>query len=240
MEILFASLAVFAAYFLKGFTGFGPALVLIPFFTILFDAGTAINAAAFFDFFAGAFLMWQVRSKLNWSFVLSVFASLAAGAFFGSLLLGIIPVYWLEKVIGVAIFVFALVILFQRNNEDQNRNYPEWHKYIIAAFGGFIGGFIGITGPPLVIYMKLRYHKEFFRTQLIGVFFFGSFWRFVLYQWHGVNMNLTPVLIALFLGIMIMAQFAGSRLHKKVNEQRFNRIIALVLMVPALQILLSG
>ena len=52
-EIVLASIVVFAAYFLKAFTGFGPAMILIPFFTILFDPGTAITASTFFDFWIG-------------------------------------------------------------------------------------------------------------------------------------------------------------------------------------------
>ena len=33
--------------------------------------------------------------------------------------------------------------------------------------GGIFGGLIGMSGPPLIMYMKQAYRKDFFRTQLI-------------------------------------------------------------------------
>lgn len=183
-EIILAALVVFFAYFLKSFTGFGPALIMVPFFTLLYDPGTAITTAAFYDFIAGFILLITVRKQIQWRFVFSIFAALAIGAILGSLLLGTVPDYWIKKFIGLTIFVFALLILFQKNGNlhlKENKSLQRL-KYPIGALGGFLGGFIGITGPPIIIYLKMLYEKSFFRTQLIGIFFFGAGWRFVLYQ----------------------------------------------------------
>jgi len=62
--VLYSSLLfVFLAYFLKGFSGFGPALILIPMLSVTIDPETAITAAAFFDAIAGIILFIHVRKK---------------------------------------------------------------------------------------------------------------------------------------------------------------------------------
>lgn len=242
IEIILASIVVFAAYFLKGFSGFGPALLMIPFFTLLYDPGTAITTSTIFDFLAGFILFISVRKQIQWKFVLSIFASLAFGAIFGSFLLGKVPVFWIKKIIGITILIFALVIFFQKNGNGRiiiNRKI-EILKYPVAVFGGFIGGFVGISGPPIIIYLKMLYAKSFFRTQLIGTFVFGAAWRFILYQLNDIPLNLDYHILGIFLTVMLLATWAGTKLHFKVNEIIFNRIIAVLLIIPVLNLILSN
>ncbi len=242
-EIILASLVVFAAYFLKGFTGFGPALVMIPFLSLIFDPGTAIITASFFDFLAGGILFISVRKQIQWKFILPIFTALAMGAIFGSYLLGSVPDFWLKKVIGLAILIFAVIILFQKNGDiekPEKSKHQQLAKYPIGFFGGFLGGFIGISGPPIIIYMKLFYDKIFFRTQLIGIFFLGSGWRFILYQANNVPLNISMTSIGIFFLVMLAAAWTGAKMHIKVNEIIFNRVVALLLIVPAMNLVFSN
>ena len=241
-EIIIASLVVFSAYFLKAFTGFGPALIMVPFFTLLFDPGTAITSAAFYDTLAGFILLISVKKQIQWKFVFSIFIALAIGAIFGSVLLGTVPDYWIKKCIGLTILIFALIILFQKNgNSDlKERKNLQRLKYPIGTLGGFLGGFIGITGPPIIIYLKMLYEKSFFRTQLIGIFFFGAGWRFMLYMLNDIEFNLEYYAIGLFFIIMVVASWVGTKLHVKVNEILFNRIVAILLMIPSINLIINS
>jgi len=240
-EIVLASLVVFAAYFLKAFTGFGPAMIMIPFLAILYDPGTAITATTIIDFWAGFFLIISVRKKIQWNFVLSIFASLAFGAIFGSLLLGNVSDYWLKKIIGITIFVFAILILFQKEGSAVVARDSKicLLKYPVGVFGGFLGGLIGITGPPIIIYLKMLYEKSFFRTQLIGIFFFGAGWRFMLYRLQDIEFNLDYYSLGVFFVIMLIAAWAGTKAHFKVKEIMFNRIVAVLLIVPSINLVFN-
>ena len=241
-EIILASLVVFAAYFLKAFTGFGPAMIMIPFFALLYDPGTAITTATLYDFLAGLILLITVRKQIQWKFVFSIFASLAFGAIFGSFLLGNVSDYWVKKIIGITIFLFAIIILFQKNGNSVKVKSKKIQslKYPVGAFGGFLGGFIGISGPPIIIYLKMLYEKSFFRTQLIGIFFFGAGWRFILYRINGIEFNLELSEVGLFFLIMLCAAWAGTKLHFKVNEVIFNRIVAVLLIVPSINLVFNA
>jgi uncharacterized membrane protein YfcA len=240
MELYLGLLIILTAYFIKGFSGFGPALIIVPFFTILYDAPSALLLAAVFDMFAGATLIHAVRKEMDWRFVLTIFTVLGLGTIVGSSLLGYVSVGVLKKLIGAVIFIFSLVILFQRNGElvNEKTNHKKF-KYPASFLSGFLGGLVGMSGPPLIIYMKLNYPKAFFRAQLIGIFFLGTAWRSLLFIYHEIPMNIPYLSLIIFFLLMFIGLWLGGKLHIKVNETTFNKIVALILFIPAFSLLLS-
>ena len=86
----------------------------------------------------------------------------------------------------------------------------------------------------------MLYEKSFFRTQLIGIFFFGAGWRFFLYRINGIEFNLELSEVGLFFLIMLCAAWAGTKLHFKVNEVIFNRIVAVLLIVPSINLVFNA
>lgn len=240
MDIVYGILVVFTAYFLKGFSGFGPALVMIPLFTLLYEPGTAINITTLFDFLAGFYLIFSVRKEMDWKFVFFVFIGLGTGAFWGAMLLGKLPVELLKTMIGATILIFSLVILLQKDgNLVHHTKLTRALKYPVSLFSGFLGGLLSISGPPLIIYMKMMYRKDFFRTQLIGIFMLDSGWRLILYQLNGIPVHLHSTHFVIFIAVMFLSAWIGSRIHIKVNEVLFNRIVAGLLIVPALNLLIK-
>jgi uncharacterized membrane protein YfcA len=238
MEIVFGVVIILIAYFVKGFSGFGPSLIIVPFFTLLYDPPSALVLAAFFDFFAGVIMTISVRNKIDWRFVISIFISLAAGTLLGSFFPGKMPVELLKKTIGIVILIFSLMILLQRNGTVKVLNPRRIRlKYPAAFLSGFLGGMVSMSGPPLVIYMKTMYDKDFFRTQLIGIFVLGTAWRSLLFLWHGLVLNISTASLIIFFLIMLLGLALGSRIHLQVQETTFNKIVALILLIPTVSLL---
>lgn len=240
--LILASIAVFAAYFIKGFSGFGPALILIPSLTLLFDAETAISASTYFDIIGGIILFFSVRKSIDWKFVIPITLLLFVGAYFGAMLLETVSTALLELVIGYGLILFSLILILQKDNADKPVNQSRMKRIIslpIALLAGFSGGMIGISGPLLVIYMKLNYTKTYFRNQLIAIFAFGAVWRFALYQMHHIAFNMEIIWILILTVVMMIGLWIGQHLHVKVNERNFTRIIALILLIPAVSLLLK-
>jgi uncharacterized membrane protein YfcA len=132
------------------------------------------------------------------------------------------------------------MIMLQRNGEDPA--YRQAHnnmKYAAGFVSGFLGGLVSMSGPPLVIYMKLHYKKVFFRTQLIGIFFLGTAWRSILYFYHQIPVNISYVSLGLFFIIMLLGLWVGGKVHLKVTEKIFNKIVALILLIPAISLMVS-
>lgn len=237
---LLACLVVFAAYFLKGFSGFGPAIVMVPFFTLLYEPNTAITIATLFDFISGLFLIWTVHKDIRWSFVFSVFIALALGAVLGAHLLGKMPTLLLERCIGAVIIVFSTMILLQNKNKHEALTpFASFLRIPIGLISGFLGGLLGISGPPLVIYVKMLYDKAFFRTQLIAIFLLGTGWRSLLYCWNRIPMKLSALEILFFFIILCIGLWTGNRIQVRVEETNFNRIVAILVLLPAINLLLA-
>jgi uncharacterized membrane protein YfcA len=235
---LIVFIGVFTAFFIKGFSGFGTALLLVPLFTMLFGPKSALPTTALFDMIAGFILIISVRNKIEWPFVIKTTAALFVGAFIGVLFLSVIPHYILSKIIGFGLLVFIVVLLLQKNNGLSVKEYSTsyWH-YFIAALSGFSGGLIGVSGPILAVYMKVRHKKDFFRTQLIAVFFFGSMWRLLLFYWHGMHIAFGVSQSAVLVVILLAGLWVGQHINLRVNETIFNRVIAVILLIPTAKLL---
>jgi len=235
-------LVVIVAFFVKGFSGFGPALILIPVWTILYDPETAIFASTYFDALAGLVLLFFVRKEIDWKFVIPVTLLIFIGAYFGAKLLKIVPADILVKIIGIGMLIFIPIIIIQNRNNDRPK-ISNWKTRLlslpIALLAGFSGGMIGITGPLLVIFMKLNFDKDYFRNQLIAIFMFGAVWRFYLYRVNEIAFNLPWTLILFLTPVMLVALYLGHHFQKRFDEQNFNRVIALILLIPTLNLLLS-
>jgi len=234
MELYLGMLIILIAYFVKGFSGFGPSLIIVPFFALLYDPSSALLLAAVFDFLAGAILLGTVYKRLNWRFVLSVFSALAAGTLLGSFLPGRLPADMLKKIIGAVILIFSLMILLQKKEKGAYLHIDKtWVKYPAGFLSGFLGGMVSMSGPPLVIYMKMVYEKDFFRTQLIGIFLLGTAWRALLYFWQGIPMRIPPAALFVFFIFLLGGLALGNRIHLQVSELSFNKVIAVILLIPA-------
>jgi len=240
MELYLGVLIILLAYFVKGFSGFGPSLIVVPFFALLYDPASVLLLAALFDFLAGGILFLTVCKKISWRFVLSVFIALAAGTWLGSFLPGTVPAALLKKLIGAVILLFSLLILLQKKETVSTLKADrDWVKYSAGFLSGFLGGMVSMSGPPLVIYMKMTYEKDFFRTQLIGIFLLGTAWRSLLFVLHGIPLHIPPLSLLIFFIFLLIGLALGHRIHLHVSEFTFNKVIAVILLIPAFSLLFA-
>ena len=234
----FACLTVFAAYYIKGLSGFGTAAVLVPIFTLLYDPATAIITTTFLDMVAGAFLLISVYRRLDWKFVIPILLVFFPGAYLGVHFMKSIPKDLLTHILGGSLIVFISLLLL-----DKIIQFPATMTNRIAqlclpvAFiAGVGGGLLGISGPLLVGYLKLIHEKTYFRDQVVGILAFGAFWRFFLYRSNSLTMNIETSGVVFIIIFMSVAVWVGSRHYLRVKETAFNRIVALVLIIPTIKL----
>jgi uncharacterized membrane protein YfcA len=237
MDILIAAFIIISAYFLKGFSGFGPALIMIPFLSLIYDPATAIIVTTSLDFLAGLILIYQVRNDIKWSFVLPVILMMAIGAIFGAYWLGKLPVHVLQQIMGTVIALFALYILVHKEKNFDEKSHQEILRYPVGLVSGIFGGLMSISGPPMVIYMKMFYRKTFFRSQLIVIFLFGAGWRLILYYINNIQLSIDFAYLPLFILFMISGVFIGNKVHIRVSELVFSRIVAVVIFITSLKMI---
>ena len=236
-----AVVIVFVAYFVKGFTGFGPALILIPSLSHFFPPQQVIYLSTLLDVFAGIYLLISVYRLIDWKMVLPVLMLFFPGAYLGARLLSALDVLLLKRLLGMTMLFFIGLIWFNTLPRENALTFKlrQTVTLPVSFFAGIGGGLFGISGPLLVVYFKLALKKAAFRAQLIAIFAFGALWRLFLYHSLGQRLHLQWWQFGIFLLTMLGAIYTGSLLHLHINQKKFDRVVALVLLVPSFSLLFS-
>jgi len=228
--ILLAGLIVLMGHFIKGFSGFASALFAIPLLALFLDIKFVVPVFLLFDFIAGVILTIQNRRLIAWRSAFLLFSGLAIGTAVGTYFLVSFGNEELKRVFGIVIILFALKMLI-RDNENIRKEISKVWAPLSGFVGGCTGGMFGLNGPPLVLYLTHRLRdKQIFRATLYGIFFVDACYRLILYS---ANRLITTEVIKFALCVtpfLLIGLFLGSKLHAKINENVFRRVIASILV----------
>lgn len=240
--LLFLITITFLAYSIKGLTGFGPALIIVPFFTAIIGIQFALPAAAIFDTIAGLLLLTTVFKQISWKFCFPLMISIAIGSFIGAHTVFIVSPALIQILIGIFIFLFGLYLWLTNSQKILIKNIDKQKVLFGATIAGFLGGItggmIGMSGPILVIYLKYFFSKEFFRTQLITIFLVENVVRLIIYYKGGLlgfeeSKSFITCLPALLIGLWV-----GHALQVHISEKHFNRVVSSILILVSLKLVL--
>jgi len=235
--LLLSLIFILIAYFVKGFSGFGPALIIVPSFTLLFNPVTAISMSSLFDSIAGILLLTTVFKNIKWRFILPTTFFLMIGAYAGVSLLSFISVTLLKTLIVLVVLFFIYILISEKDfNFEFVKKHGNFFLFGLAGFTGLLAGVTGAGGPILEIYLKLKNKKEEFRNQVIAIFTLSAIWRLFLYNYKGLlpefEINTFVMITFVAIGLSI-----GHIFQRNVNEQRFNKYVAFILIIPVMTLL---
>lgn len=235
-------LIALAAFVLKGITGFGPAIVVIAFGSLLLPPQTIIAVSAILDLAGGGALLRMDRASRGRRFWIPLALAILLGAVAGSFFLKVVPAGPFRISLSAAIFLLGIWFLAGRGRIDPARlrdSFPDRCRPVdaaVTALGGFCGGFFGISGPPIIWHFGRMFTKQVFRQALIRIFLVAAAVRVIAYAGLGM-VDGTIVLYALaampglFLGIWL-----GDRIFLKISETAFGRIVGAVLLLVAVKL----
>lgn len=168
--VLLALIPIFA-YVIKGATGFGPALVIVPTFTIYFGVQFALAFSAIIDIFIGGALIVMLRPLwIHQKAAYAVLACLLVGTAIGGIAMSVLGVEWLKEMVAACSIIFGGYLLFAsiRNASQIKIRMP---LYPLSTVGGFTGVAAGMSGPPIVMALAASKNKGEFRDILAIVFY---------------------------------------------------------------------
>lgn len=241
-SILLLLTITFLAYLVKGLTGFGPALIIVPFFTAILGIQFALPAAAIFDAIAGLLLLITVFKQISWKFCFPLMISIAIGSFVGANTVFIVSPNLIQILIGIFIFLFGIYLWLTNSQKtlikDVKQKKVMFGATIAGFLGGITGGMIGMSGPILVIYLKYFFSKEFFRTQLITIFLVENVVRLIIYYKGGLLSFEESKIFITCLPTLLIGLWVGHILHIHISEKHFNRVVSSVLILVSLKLVL--
>lgn len=233
MELLLVGLIVFAAMVIRGFTGFGGALLMVPLLGLVWDVRLAIVVVACIQLATGGMLVGMARRSVNWQVLRPVVVVGLIGLAAGSYLLARLPVEWIARIVGVVSIVLGLVSLARRVGIAQDAARPA--MAITATVGltaGLLHGLVGTSGPVMVPYLqRVLPSPAVMRATLLSYFFLLDILRIGGYLQLGIIDGTVLRWGLLLIPIAVIGSIAGARIHVQVSDNVFRIAVASLLVV---------
>jgi uncharacterized membrane protein YfcA len=247
MDINVLMLAVFVvttfgAFIVKGLTGFGPALFIVPVFGLFLPLSDVVPISGALLLVSNIPLALTGWGSVPKRMFIPTAASFSLGVSLGARLLVVLPEAMLFNILSVTLVAFCFYQLWGGRDIQQP---PAWHVLeavrlsVAAVVSGLLVGAVGAGALPLIVYLGLRYPKANFRMLLTYVFLVGSTTQVIVYSLRGLYDPLALGLTALLMVPMLVGVWTGLRLFGSVNQRVFNRAIGALLMLPALRLWFS-
>ncbi|HIF58747.1 MAG TPA: sulfite exporter TauE/SafE family protein [Pseudomonadales bacterium] len=149
-DLVWAMAATFTGGLMLGYTGWGGAMVSIPFLTILYGPVDALVIMMIGAVLITAHLFPAAARQADWKHMTPVLIAMAICVPIGSLLLLSLEPHLIRRIIGWLIVGASLLILSGwRYKGPQGTGASA----TTGGISGLISGFTGLGGPPLVIYI---------------------------------------------------------------------------------------
>lgn len=234
-----AAAILFAAYCIRGITGFGSGLIAVPLLALMWPLTFVVPFVLLLDFAAALITGGVNWRQVQWGEVSWLTPMGLVGVALGTSLLVGLPERPLLVALACFIALFALHSLLSRPATSPVSRF--WAAPAALA-GGTIGALFGTGGPPYVIYLTRRIDgKVALVATLSAVFFFEGVIRIAAFAGAGLLGDaqlLWRVILAM--PIMGMALYAGSRIQHRLSRPRMVQLIGVLLLLSSLSLLVKA
>jgi uncharacterized membrane protein YfcA len=228
-DLIWAMVVTFAGGLMLGYTGWGGAMVSMPFLTILYGPVEALVIMIIGALLVAAYLFPAAARIADWRRMTPLLIAMAVCVPIGNLLLFALEPNLIRRIIGWLVVGAAILILSGwRYRGPQGAGASA----ATGVISGLINGFVGLGGPPLVIYMlALKQSAAVQRANILvfmaitSVLVLGS--TFVA---GGVTLE-NSFLDLLTAPFQLAGGWLGARLFLKLPAELFNKVSLVALIV---------
>jgi uncharacterized membrane protein YfcA len=227
-----AVLMTFGAAFVRGVTGFGMAIILVPLLGLVIAPEQAVVAAILLQLLIGPVGLRRVIAESEKESVLPIALAAVVTTPLGLLALTTIPADQARLLIAViAIGAFVLVTL---PTSGAARPPGRAASLLTGSAAGLLAGFAGMPGPPIVpYYMRRNLSPPSARASMILVFFATAIMGSLAAALRGLaTPHLLVLSAALFLP-MLAGNWLGGQLFGRVPVRLWRAGVGLVLGIAA-------
>lgn len=246
--ISFTALAMvaFLAATVQAATGFGFAIMAVPFFLLIMGSLSAIQVTAVINFVISLVLMRSLLKGAPRRLLLHLIAGSIAGFPIGLIVYKAADLNSMKLVVGGCISFFALFLLIRewrmRQNSPVAKNSPRPEftarvlpELVIGVISGAMSVALAMPGPVVVLYLMARHAgKQVSRaaTLLLFGFSYGAV-SLVHTLWGGMS-GASWLLAAKLTPFVVAGAIAGHFATRYLSEEHFRSLILIILMASGL------
>lgn len=237
--LAFCLAVVFAGYALRGATGFGAGIIVIPLLLLVLPLIVVIPVVTTLGIAASLGQSLQEFRHVDWRALRGLALPTAVGVAAGLWLFSAIDQQLLLKAFGAFIIGYGLWDFLPQ------RRGPQLPPRAVAGAAGVCGGLVatlfgGMAGPFYAIYLKLlELDKRRFRASMSSVLLCLGLVRAGGYGGLGFYDRRVLAALLLFAPVMALAMLAGDRWHARLDQARFERVVSVLLVLSGCALLLK-
>lgn len=214
---------------MRGFAGFGSAMLMAPIFAILFGSAEMVVTVVAIELIVSLQLFPQVRTHADWKTLTPM--SIAACA---AMPLGVWALATVDKgtiVTGVSAVIVAFVILMWSGWRYRGRRSAA-ASAAVGAVSGAMMATTSVGGPPVLLYLLSGNDPPAVnRANIVTYYFLTQFLLIVIVLTTGVaGWDALARAVVLF-PVMVLGAWAGGRLFHGLASERLYRNVALAILL---------
>src|SRR5690349_15244871 len=213
---------------MRGFAGFGSAMLMAPIFAILFGSAEMVVTIVAIELIVSLQLFPQVRAQADWKTLAPM--SIAACA---AMPLGVWALASVDKgpiVSAVSAVIVAFVVMMWTGWRWRGRRSP-LASATVGAISGAMMATTSVGGPPVLLYLLSGNDPPAInRANIVTYYFLTQFLLIVIVLATGVaGWQALGRAVVLF-PMMILGAWAGGRLFHGLASDRLYRNVALAIL----------
>lgn len=229
--VVLALLAVFAAAFLRGFTGFGFALAAVPSLSLILNPVVVVPCTLILAVLAGVQVLPKIRHLAHWRSVWILVVGSLVGSPIGIWLLTALPANAMRAGIGVVLMA-AVAVLWR---QPRMANPPSTALGLATGVvSGVLNGSTALAGPPVILYfLSSTDTVAVARASLIMYFFFSTSGTLAYDAARGLIDRHVLLLAALFFPALYIGNWWGDRCFDSSSAAAYRRVALGILFLLA-------
>jgi len=226
---LYAGVVIFGASIIRGYSGFGFAMVCALTLTYVFPPSQITPMVLCMDVGASAWLFWKSRKEVDWKGLKLIGLGALVTLPLGTLALVVIPPNPMRICISLVILVLCIALVRQKKQVSATGPVA---TVAAGLCSGFLTGLAALGGPPVILfYFSSDRPVAVSRASMIAFFLMVDIMALISSISYGL---VTPRVLALSLGMLFplaLGIWLGNFLFNRyANEAVFRKQVILFLM----------
>lgn len=222
LEFLFLAAVTVIGGTMRGYSGFGSAMVISPLWALAIDPIAAIPALIVMELFVSVQLLPRAVRSTDWRLIGLLTVAAVVTIPIGTYFLTTIDPVVVRRIIGLVVFTWAIVMLRGVRYAGQLRTSATLG---IGASSGVLMGATGLGGPPVLMYLlSTPARAESNRANIITFFGLVSVFMIAVYAAEGLYNEATMWRAGVLTPVFLISAWAGATMFDRSSEATFRKV----------------
>ncbi|GIW23436.1 MAG: hypothetical protein KatS3mg068_2443 [Candidatus Sericytochromatia bacterium] len=227
------SLIFLIANIVEAVSGFGSVIISVTLGSIFFDINFLLPVIVPLNIILSIYLVTKYFQYIDKIFLLkNILPFMGSGLLIGIYIFNVLEGNLLKKIYGIVIIILSSKELYFYFTNKQNSIISKSKSNLFIFLSGLMQG-IYASGGPLLVYglSSMKFTKTVFRSNLSIIWLISNSILIINYYNNG-NFNYTSIKYTTMLApIIILGIFLGEKIHNKINEVTFKKVVYILLLI---------